>query len=207
MESNGKIILITGGCGYIGSHVTVELVKVGYEVVLVDNLSNSSIDTVRQIQTITGKPVHFYQCDLLHRELLRQVFREHPIDTVIHMAGYKSVPDSVKAPAKYYENNLGSTLNLVHVMEEFNCTRLIFSSSYCVYGEASTALQETMPILKGANPYGNTKIINEILLEDMGWLTSLCLRYFNPLVDGRIFMGSVGLANRGRAVPASCQVS
>ncbi len=178
-------VLVTGGTGYIGSHTVVELINRGYDVVIVDNLSNSKYEVVNRINKITNRNVTFYQIDVCDKELLKTVFVKHRIDSVIHFAGLKAVGESTTMPLKYYENNILSTLSLVEVMKEFNCKNLIFSSSATVYG-----YQEVMPInedasLSATNPYGRTKLFIEYILKDLynadnSWNIAL-LRYFNPV--------------------------
>ena len=178
-------ILVTGGTGYIGSHTVVELINKGYDVVIVDNLSNSRYEVTNRIKTITNKDVNFYQIDVCDKASLKEVFKRHSIDAVIHFAGLKAVGESTVMPMKYYENNIMSTLSLIEVMKEFNCKNLIFSSSATVYGP-----QDVMPIkedasLSATNPYGRTKLFIEYILKDLysadkNWNIAL-LRYFNPV--------------------------
>ena len=179
-------ILVTGGTGYIGSHTCVELLNMGYEVVIVDNLCNSKIDAVDNIKKITSKDVTFYEEDVCDKEALVRIFSENKIDAVIHFAGLKAVGESVKMPLRYYRNNLDSTLTLCEVMEEFNCYNLIFSSSATVYGNP-----EVLPITEDTktggttNPYGSSKLFIEGILKDLyvsnsNWSITL-LRYFNPV--------------------------
>lgn len=179
-------ILVTGGAGYIGSHTCVELLNAGHEIIIVDNLSNSNVESIRRLQEITAKPITFVNMDLLDRESLELVFRESRIDAVIHFAGYKAVGESVENPLKYYRNNINSTLILCEVMAKYNVKRLVFSSSATVYSAAGTtgAISEDSP-LGAANPYGQTKLMTEQILRDLHvadkeWSISL-LRYFNPV--------------------------
>ncbi len=194
--------MVTGGCGYIGSHVCIELLNNGYCVIIVDNLCNSSEDVVKSIQHITGKgpEVRFFKRDLVTDDL-RPLFQEFNIRSVIHMASHKSVPDSTKNPLKYYSNNIVSTINVLKCMEEMKCRQIIFSSSYCVYGDVQTVLHEELPLTQGANPYGTTKIMIENMLNDLP-LTAVCLRYFNPL--GAHESGLIGepLVNSTGLMPA-----
>lgn len=178
-------ILITGGAGYIGSHTCIELLNSGYEIVVIDNLDNSSRESLRRVEQITGKPVRFYEEDVRNREALRGIFREHEIEAVIHFAGLKAVGESVREPVMYYANNLESTITLIEVMNEFGVKRIVFSSSATVYGLAKEMpLKEGMPT--GAiNPYGRTKLFIEEILRDVftadpTWSIAL-LRYFNPI--------------------------
>lgn len=131
-------ILVTGGLGYIGSHTCVELLNNNYEVVVVDNLSNSKIDVVNKIETISNKSIKFYQGDVCSKKFLKEIFEKEKIDGVIHFAGYKAVGESIEKPLEYYQNNLDSTINLCSIMREFNCKNLIFSSSATVYGNLSS---------------------------------------------------------------------
>ncbi|HEM5034315.1 TPA: UDP-glucose 4-epimerase GalE [Streptococcus suis] len=178
-------ILVTGGAGYIGSHTVVELLKLGKEVVIVDNLSNSSILVLDRIETITGKRPTFYELDVADKEALRQVFENENIEAAIHFAGYKAVGESVAKPIMYYENNIMSTLALVEVMTEFSVKKIVFSSSATVYGlNNPSPLVETMPT-GATNPYGYTKVMLEQILRDVEvadkeWSIAL-LRYFNPI--------------------------
>ncbi|HFI0578827.1 TPA: UDP-glucose 4-epimerase GalE [Streptococcus suis] len=178
-------ILVTGGAGYIGSHTVVELLKLGKEVVIVDNLSNSSILVLDRIETITGKRPTFYELDVADKEALREVFEKENIEAAIHFAGYKAVGESVAKPVMYYENNIMSTLALVEVMAEFGVKKIVFSSSATVYGlNNPSPLVESMPT-SATNPYGYTKVMLEQILRDVEvadkeWSVAL-LRYFNPI--------------------------
>ena len=178
-------ILVTGGTGYIGSHTCVELLQKGYEVVVFDNLYNSKIDVVDKIKEITGKEITFYKADMCDKESMRPVFEENKIDAVIHFAGLKAVPESVAKPLLYYKNNIGGTLNLCELMNEYNCKRIIFSSSATVYGSPKTVpITEDFP-LSTTNPYGSTKlmlvgILSDFCVPDKDWSVVL-LRYFNPI--------------------------
>ncbi|MEG3309898.1 UDP-glucose 4-epimerase GalE [Streptococcus sp. SS-4456] len=178
-------ILVTGGAGYIGSHTVVELLKLGKDVVIVDNLSNSSILVLDRIETITGKRPGFYQLDVANKVALREVFEKESIEAAIHFAGYKAVGESVEKPVMYYENNIMSTLALVEVMAEFGVKKIVFSSSATVYGlNNPSPLVETMPT-SATNPYGYTKVMLEQILRDVEvadkeWSIAL-LRYFNPI--------------------------
>lgn len=178
-------ILVTGGAGYIGSHTCVELLQTGYEIVVVDNLANSSEESLRRIEQITNKKVKFYKMDLLNKKALEEVFKENNIDAVIHFAGLKAVGESVLVPLKYYSNNIVSTLTLCEVMNEFNVKNLVFSSSATVYGDpASVPITEEFH-LSATNPYGRTKLMIEEILRDLykadKSLNIAILRYFNPV--------------------------
>ena len=178
-------ILVTGGTGFIGSHTTVELLKQGEEVVIVDNLCNSKLCVLDRIERITGKRPVFYKVDLLDKEALRQVFAKHEIESVIHFAGLKAVGESVQKPLWYYHNNLTGTFHLCEVMKEFGTKRIVFSSSATVYGTPkSVPIKEDFP-LSTTNPYGETKLMIERILKDAtvadGELSVSILRYFNPI--------------------------
>ena len=183
-EMNMKI-LVTGGTGYIGSHTCVELLNAGYEVVIIDNLYNSKLEVVDKIEQLTNKKFAFYENDVCDEEAVRRIFTDHHIDAVIHFAGYKAVGESVAKPLMYYQNNLDSTIVLCKVMNEFNCKRIVFSSSATVYGDpASLPIKEDFP-LSTTNPYGTTKLFIERILTDLQyadkeWSVGL-LRYFNPI--------------------------
>lgn len=179
-------VLVTGGTGFIGSHTTVELLNGGYEVVVIDNLSNSKIDVVDKIKVITNKNFSFYEGDLCDRELLDKIFNDHKIDVVIHFAGYKAVGESVKKPLMYYRNNIDSTLTLCEVMQSHNVKNIVFSSSATVYGTPKRLpIKENFEVNHATNPYGETKIMIERILRDIytsdsEWNIAL-LRYFNPI--------------------------
>lgn len=180
-----KKILVTGGTGYIGSHTVVELLDRGYQVVVVDNLSNSKLSVVDRVKTITGKDFDFYEIDLLDKEKLEKIFQEHNIDAVIHFAGLKAVGESVQKPLAYYHNNLLSTLNLLELMQEYQVYDFVFSSSATVYGMSNIPpFAEDLP-LSTTNPYGATKLIIEGILVDLQKADNnfniTCLRYFNPV--------------------------
>ncbi|MFB2660299.1 UDP-glucose 4-epimerase GalE [Shewanella mangrovisoli] len=178
-------ILVTGGAGYIGTHTVVELLNAGSEVIVLDNLSNSSIEALNRVERITGKAVTFYQGDILNKALLQKVFSDHNIDAVIHFAGLKAVGESVTKPLKYYENNVTGTLILCQVMAEFKVKNLVFSSSATVYGDpASLPITEDFPT-GATNPYGQSKLMVEHILADLhhsdpSWNIAR-LRYFNPV--------------------------
>lgn len=178
-------ILVTGGLGYIGSHTCVELLDSGYEIVVVDNLSNSKIDVVDKIKDITGKDFVFYQEDVCDEAALDSIFKENNIDAVVHFAAFKAVGESVKLPIMYYQNNLGSTLTLCKVMQKYDCKRIVFSSSATVYGSPDRLpIKEDFP-LSTTNPYGTTKLMIENILKDIVVADSdfsvVVLRYFNPI--------------------------
>jgi len=179
-------ILVTGGLGYIGSHTVIELLDNDYEVVVIDNLSNSKIDVIDKIKKITNKTIDFYQGDVCDKKILEEIFSTNKIDAVIHFAGYKAVGESVKKPLMYYKNNIESTLSLCEIMKKYDVKKIVFSSSATVYGvPKDLPIKEFFKIGHATNPYGETKIINEkILLDiynsDIEWNIAI-LRYFNPI--------------------------
>lgn len=180
-----KKILVTGGTGFIGSHTCVELINSGYDVVIMDNLSNSKIGTVDRIYQITGKKPKFYQTDIRDFQGTCKIFQENQIDAVIHFAGLKAVGESVQKPWEYYENNINGTLVLLDAMRKNNCKNIVFSSSATVYGVDNVApYTEDMPT-SATNPYGYTKVMIEQILHDMCIADSdwsvMALRYFNPI--------------------------
>lgn len=178
-------VLVTGGLGFIGSHTCVELLNANYDVVIVDNLSNSSIEVLEKIEEITYKKPKFYEYDVCDKAKIEEIFKENKIDAVIHFAGYKAVGESVSEPLKYYRNNLDSTLTLLEVMKEANCHNFVFSSSATVYGTPKELpIKEDFP-LSTTNPYGTTKLMIERILQDVSKadkdLSIIVLRYFNPI--------------------------
>ena len=179
-------ILVTGGAGYIGSHTVVELQNSGYDVVVCDNLCNSSRKSLERVEKITGKPVKFYLADILDRDAMENIFENEKIDSVIHFAGLKAVGESVAKPWEYYNNNITGTLTLVDVMRKHGCKNIIFSSSATVYGKpAFIPITEECPKGNCTNPYGWTKYMNERILTDVckadPELNVALLRYFNPI--------------------------
>lgn len=178
-------ILVTGGAGYIGSHTCIEMLNAGYEVVVIDNLDNSSSESLNRIEKLTGKKIKFYKEDVRNKDSLRKIFKQNNIEAVIHFAGLKAVGESVREPIMYYDNNLISTIVLLEVMNEFNVKKIVFSSSATVYGVATEMpLTESMP-LGAINPYGRTKyfieeILRDLYVADNNWCIAL-LRYFNPI--------------------------
>src|SRR5699024_1653161 len=160
-------ILVTGGAGYIGSHTCVELLNQDYEVIIVDNLCNSNNEVLYRIEEITGKRVTIYYIDLFCEKELEQVFLENNIEAVVHVAGFKAVGESVKAPLKYYSNNLVSTLNLCSIMEKHGINKLIFSSSATVYGISNVLPINENNYIMASNPYGRTKLMIEKILKDL----------------------------------------
>jgi UDP-glucose 4-epimerase len=180
-----KNILVTGGLGFIGSHTVVELQNEGFEVFIIDNLSNSKIEVLDGITHITGKKPKFFSFDLLDKEKVTQFFNQHIIHGVIHFAASKAVGESVEKPLKYYENNLGSLLNVLSAQIMNNCKNIIFSSSCTVYGQSEELpITENAPLKPAESPYGNTKKISEDILIDTtksSDLQAIALRYFNPI--------------------------
>ena len=178
-------ILITGGAGYIGSHTVLQILEAGHEIVVVDNLSNSSPESLARVQQITGKNIEFIQADVRHKLAMRAVFEAHNITAVIHFAGLKAVGESAEKPQLYYDNNVTGSLTLLEVMAEFNVKNIVFSSSATVYGDpASVPIKEDFP-LSATNPYGRSKLMVEDILRDLHkaddtWRIAL-LRYFNPI--------------------------
>ena len=179
-------ILVTGGAGYIGSHTCVELLNAGYEVVVVDNLSNSSEESLRRVEKITDKKVTFYQADVLDQTRMEEIFKREKFEAVIHFAGFKAVGESVSKPLEYYQNNITGTLVLCNVMRKFGVKNLVFSSSATVYGDpAFIPITEECPKGQCTNPYGQTKSMLEQILIDLNisdpeW-NIMILRYFNPI--------------------------
>lgn len=206
-------ILVAGGAGYIGSHTCVELINSGYEVVVVDNLANSSVEAVRRVEKITGKSIRFYEVDVLDREKLSAVFDNEKIDAVINFAGLKAVGESVQKPLEYYHNNITGTLILCDVMRAHGVKNIIFSSSATVYGDpAFVPITEECPKGNITNPYGQTKgmleqILTDIQHADNEWNVVL-LRYFNPI--GAHESGLIGEDPKGipnNLVPYIAQVA
>lgn len=206
-------ILVTGGAGYIGSHTCVELLDRGHEVVVLDNLYNSSEEALNRVEEITGKKVKFYKGDILNREDMEKVFEQEQIDSVIHFAGLKAVGESVEKPLEYYHNNITGTLLLCDVMRSHGCKNIVFSSSATVYGDpAFVPITEECPKGEITNPYGQTKGMLEQILTDLNvgdpeWNVIL-LRYFNPIgahKSGRIGEDPKGIPNN--LVPYIAQVA
>ena len=196
-------ILVTGGAGFIGSHTCVELLNSGYEIVIVDNLYNSSEKSLDRVKELTGKDFAFYPYDIRDKENMRKIFEDHKIDACIHFAGLKAVGESCREPLMYYDNNIGGTLALCEVMAEYGCKKIVFSSSATVYGNSNISpLKEDMKTGGTTNPYGTTKYMIEIILDDFhkadkDWGVTL-LRYFNPIgahKSGRIGENPNGIPN------------
>ena len=182
---NMKKILVTGGLGFIGSHTVVELQNEGFEVVIIDDLSNSKIEVLDGIVAITGKKPEFHQLDLKEKEKVTTFFKENQIDGVIHFAASKAVGESVEKPLKYYENNISTLIYVLQEMQKNKVTNFIFSSSCTVYGQADELpITEKAPIKTAESPYGNTKQIGEEIITDttkVSELNAIALRYFNPI--------------------------
>ena len=179
-------ILLTGGTGYIGSHTAVELLNSGHEVILVDDLSNSRSSVVDRLETITGKRPVFYQADVTDRAAMDRIFSAHPMEAVLHFAGFKAVGESVQKPVAYYRNNIDATLTLLEVMAKYGVKRMIFSSSATVYGQSEEVpFSEDAPCPGCTNPYGRSKHMIEQILRDAAAadheMSVVLLRYFNPI--------------------------
>ena len=178
-------ILVTGGAGYIGSHTCLELLNAGYDVVVLDNFSNSKIESIKRVENITARKITFVQGDVRNRLALREIFNNHEISAVIHFAGFKAVGESVQKPLMYYDNNVAGSVALAEVMAEFGVKRIVFSSSATVYdAPGDKQIQENFP-LKPINPYGHSKLMVEQVLQDVAhsdpaWKIAV-LRYFNPV--------------------------
>jgi len=206
-------VLVTGGAGYIGSHTCIELIQAGFEVVVVDNMSNSKSESINRVEEICKVSIPFYQEDVTDRAALRAIFSEHNFEAVIHFAGLKAVGESNQIPLRYYHNNVGGSIALAEVMQEFSVNSLLFSSSATVYGDpASVPITEVFPT-SATNPYGRSKLIVEDILRDAckatnnSWRVAL-LRYFNPIgahESGRIGEDPQGIPNN--LLPYVAQVS
>ena len=193
-------ILVTGGAGYIGSHTCVQLFAAGYDVVILDNFSNSSMESVRRIEELSGKKVRLYADDIRNESVYARIFAENEITAVIHFAGLKAVGESIQKPAEYYDNNIGGTAKLLLAMQKYGCKQIVFSSSATVYGANNPVpFREDMPTGGTTNPYGTSKFFIEQILRDMqtahpDWSVVL-LRYFNPI--GAHKSGRIGESPRG----------
>lgn len=206
-------VLVTGGAGFIGSHTSVELLNAGYDIIILDNFVNSKPESLKRIKELTGKDFKFYHADIRDEEAMTKVFAENKIDAVIHFAGLKSVPQSVKEPLNYYDNNIAGTVCLCRVMDKAGCKKLVFSSSATVYGSKNPSpLREDMPTGGTTNPYGTTKyfieqILQDLCISDSEWGVSI-LRYFNPIgahKSGRIGEDPNGIP--GNLMPYITQVA
>ena len=178
-------ILVTGGSGYIGSHTVLELLNKNYDVVVVDNFSNSSFESLRRVQKITGKTLTFYEADIRDVQAMENIFSKHAFDAVIHFAAFKAVGESCKLPLKYYENNISGTVSLLQIMERHGVKKIIFSSSATVYGDPERLPLDENCRLSTTNPYGSTKLMMEMIMQDLykadkEW-NIILLRYFNPV--------------------------
>ncbi|MET3682900.1 UDP-glucose 4-epimerase [Alkalibacillus flavidus] len=193
------MILVTGGAGFIGSHLCLEMLNEGHDVIVVDHLFSTKKESLNRVEEITGKTLTFYRFNLLDRSKLEQVFKNHSIEAVVHLAGFKAVSESVSLPLSYYNNNLNATLVLLEVMSHFNVKNFIFSSSATVYGKpTSNPITEDFPT-SAINPYGRTKLMIEEILHDV-WTSDLTwnisiLRYFNPI--GAHPSGKIGESPNG----------
>jgi UDP-glucose 4-epimerase len=188
-------VLVTGGAGYIGSHTAILLIEAGYDIVIFDNFSNSSKESIKRVEKIIGKKIPLVEGDIRDRDAIREAFRNYKIDAVIHFAGLKAVGESVEKPLEYYENNICGTLNLCYVMREFECKSIVFSSSATVYGDPkSVPIREDFPVGGVTNPYGRSKLFIEEILRDLYTSDSswkiVILRYFNPV--GAYESGDIG---------------
>ena len=193
-------ILVTGGTGYIGSHTTIALLEAGFDVVVLDNLCNSSVESLNRIERICGKRPKFYQADIRDRKALDQIFAEYQFNSVLHFAGLKAVGESVQKPLDYYENNISGSITLFQAMAQANVFNLVFSSSATVYGAPTEMpIREDFPTAAPTSPYGSTKLTIEVILKDLAksdqqWSIAL-LRYFNPV--GAHQSGLIGEAPNG----------
>ena len=206
-------VLVTGGAGFIGSHTSIELLNAGYDIIILDNFVNSKPESLKRIKELAGKGFKFYQADIRDEEALTKIFAENKIDAVIHFAGLKSVPQSIKEPLNYYDNNIAGTVCLCRVMDKAGCKKLVFSSSATVYGSKNPSpLREDMPTGGTTNPYGTTKyfieqILQDLCVSDSEWGVSI-LRYFNPIgahKSGRIGEDPNGIP--GNLMPYITQVA
>lgn len=193
-------ILVTGGAGFIASHTNVELLQEGYDVIVMDNLCNSSKESIERVEKITGRKIKFYQTDMKDVEGLNTIFSENTIDVIIHFAGLKAVGESCDKPYEYYDNNIGGTLNLIKMMKQYNIKKIVFSSSATVYGEPDTVpITEDSKVGGVTNPYGRTKLMLEQILTDIYQADPsfdiALLRYFNPI--GAHESGLIGEAPNG----------
>jgi len=208
-----KTVLVTGGTGYIGSHICLVLLDAGIEVIVVDNLSNSSKVVIERIQKISGKRITFYKTDCRDAEALTTILNTHPVDAVIHLAGLKCVGESCELPLRYYQNNLDATLVLLELMQKFSIDKFVFSSSATVYGDAQTMpVRENFPTM-ATNPYGRTKLMIEEILKDIvnansAELKVALLRYFNPAgADQSGLIGEDPAATPNNLLPYVSQVA
>jgi UDP-glucose 4-epimerase len=193
-------ILVTGGAGFIASHTNVELLNEGYDVIVMDNLCNSSKESIARVEQITGKKIKFYEADMRNLQDLEKIFKENAIDVIIHFAGLKAVGESCEKPYEYYDNNITGTLNIIKMMKQYNVKKIVFSSSATVYGEPETVpITEDSKVGGVTNPYGRTKFMLEEILTDIykadNSFDVALLRYFNPI--GAHESGMIGEAPNG----------
>lgn len=213
MNTAGIKILVTGGMGYIGSHTVVQLIALGYRVVIADNLCNSNRNILSRISQIAGHEPQFYEIDLCEKQTLIEVFeKEEDIKAVVHFAALKAVSESVQHPLKYYRNNLISLLNLLEVQELFDANNLVFSSSCTVYGEPdSLPVTEKSPVKPATSPYGNTKQVGEEIIREQcaaSNLRSIALRYFNPVgAHESALIGELPIGTPNNLVPYITQTA
>lgn len=205
------MVLLTGGAGYIGSHIAVELLNAGFEVIIADNLSNSSPAVIERIAEIRGRSPEFVKADVTDRAALHRIFSDYPITAVVHLAGYKSAPDSVSKPLSYYNNNLNATMSVLEVMTQHGCKQIVFSSSATVYSSSEPPFGEEAPT-GCTTPYGWTKLMSEQIIQDAcradSELSAVILRYFNPV--GAHESGLIGEDPEGipqNLFPYICQVA
>ncbi len=205
-------VLVTGGLGYIGSHTVIQLLSNSHDVVIIDNLYNSSLEVLGRLEKISGKKIQFYNYDAKDYEKCKKLFMYHNFECVIHFAGYKAVGESVKHPGKYYDNNINSTLNILRLMNEFSVAKMVFSSSATVYGTPKACpIEEEFPT-RATNPYGRTKLFIEAILKDYHIsnpkMSISILRYFNPIgahKSGLIGENPNGIPNN--LLPYICKVA
>ena len=197
-----ETILVTGASGYIGSHTVLELLNKGYNVIGVDNFSNSSFESLKRVQELTGKTITFFETDIRDEKKMEEIFQNYKIDAVIHFAAFKAVGESCKLPLKYYENNISGTVSLLRIMGQYGVKKIIFSSSATVYGDPEKLPLDENCKLSTTNPYGSTKLMMEMIMQDLyksdnEWNVIL-LRYFNPVgahESGRIGEDPKGIPN------------
>lgn len=212
IEEAPKTILVTGGTGFIGSHICIELLMNGFEVIVVDNLTNSNAEVTERIKSITGRSIIFYKTDIRNREALERIFTAHKIYSVIHCAGLKSVEESVRNPLLYYDNNVYGSVVLVQTMAKYDIKRMVFSSSACVYGMEAIAPYIETSLIKPVNPYGKSKLFVEEILSDISssdpeWRVVI-LRYFNPIgAHPSGLIGEYTNMSPNNLIPYICQVA
>lgn len=213
IKEASKTILVTGGTGFIGSHICVELLMEGFDIIVADNLTNSNIEVIERIKHVTGKkPIIFYKTDIRDREALEKIFTAHKIYSVIHCAGLKSVEESVRNPLLYYDNNVYGSVVLVQTMAKYDVKRIVFSSSACVYGGDAPVPYTETSLVKPVNPYGKSKllveeILRDIALSDPEWRVAI-LRYFNPIgAHPSGLIGEYTNMSPNNLIPRICQVA